>query len=74
MTKLNKWMCIIETTAYNVGSEKTLKVGSIIEVLYPTMIIFNKKLSYLDDGDLEKNFITLAEWRDNQINSILDDN
>jgi hypothetical protein len=38
------------------------------------MIIFNKKFSYLDDGDLEKNFITLAEWRDNQINSILDDN
>jgi hypothetical protein len=73
MIKLTKWICITETTAYNVGSEKTLKVGSIIEVMFPTMIIFNKVISYLQDGDLENNFITIAEWRDKQINSILDD-
>ena len=73
MTKLAKWICIKETTAYNVGSEKVLKVGSIIEVMFPHMIFLNKELSYLDDGDLETSFITLAEWRDKQINSILDD-
>jgi len=73
MNRLVKWVCIKETTLYNVGSENLLKVGSIIEVFYSTMIFFNKELSYLNDGDLERNFITLAEWRDKQINSILDD-
>jgi hypothetical protein len=73
MIKLVKWICVKETTLYNVGSEKLLKVGTIIQVMFPTMIFFNKELSYLDDGDLERNFITLAEWRDRQINSILDD-
>jgi hypothetical protein len=73
MTNLTKWICIKETTAYNVRSQKTLKIGSIIEVMFPTMIFIDKELSYLEQGDLEKNFITLADWRDKQINSILDD-
>ena len=73
MSNLTKWICIEETTAYNVRSQKTLKIGSIIEVMFPTMIFIDKELSYLEQGDLEKNFITLADWRDKQINSILDD-
>jgi hypothetical protein len=73
MTKLTQWICVKETTLYNIRSQKTLKVGSIIEVMFPTMIFFNKELSYLVEGDLEINFITLAEWRDRQINSILND-
>ena len=71
--KLEKWICIKEVTIYNIGREYILKIGEIVKVMFSTIIFFNQELSYLLDGDLETHFVKLSEWRDKQIDSILDE-
>lgn len=76
MSNKTRYVCINQTKLYNVGNEITINVGETIEMFMEHMVFYNKELFYtghIGNDNLETNFITLAEWRDKQINSILDD-
>ena len=72
-----KYICINETKLYNIGKEIDLKVGEEIEHFMGHMVFYKGELNYtghIYNNNLETNFISLAEWREKQINSILDEN
>jgi len=86
MTKL---VCIKECRAYSSkmgGRFVNIPVNQIVEhivdlYLYITdldepkseIIFIENYLTLVEIKDFKDNFISIAEWRDNQINSILDD-
>ena len=68
-----KLISIKETTLFKVAGNVVIPTGTIINIFIDTMIIYNKELWYLEDGVKETHFMPLSEWREKQINSILED-
>lgn len=62
----------IKGTQYNAGI--TIKINHISDYdIYPVYATYNGEEHLFTNKEINDNFISIAELRDNQINSILDD-
>ena len=63
---------IVELINYETNDETNKQIGGPFFV-FSEVLFFNNQKIFMDKKYFADNFITLAEWRDNQINSILND-
>lgn len=80
-----KYICKKDCIVHSYPGSCTIKIGDIIDVFKniefnintepkSAVILINKTLYLFDYQEFFKHFIELAEWRDKQINDILDEN
>ena len=81
---MNNYVCIKEIEAYSTKFFK-LKVGDVIKKIdinfsyvgidkpQSEVFWFNGQITICDWKEFKTSFISLAEWRDKQIDNILDD-